>query len=479
MSVSRTDDCLEVSDKTVGNSLVKDVPGIVEAKQNKVRDSSSDLPMKSEHSITEMEVENLDNSSGSLLNVQSSLLGNAKGPGITSDHMSEIPKVNGVTSTTSQPRDHKAEDFNQSSEAASDSHMNKAGQLADDLCLLKSELEGTEGLMALHKSPRARKHGTAFPEEHAKPGGTVSSFRGLSGQRKMVACTGKPFTSTTTLIPKSSTFEQFKSANNRNPFAKSQNIHDCNVNVRKDRALQDEIRDENPRKTVKERPKSVGNPIPKPSNPSRITHDSVSRKSASEAKEIALSASSRSFSPSNATISSGSGESGVQLHHQRATTHMYNRSSASGLSQKCFEKPSQPNCLASAKINQNHVPSVCPPIPSSSPAALSDEEVRAELCFGTDLLKYYANKFSENDVLISLCILSACFVVASRTQQLSKSTSCTAYAQCGHLTSTCNSYSNKPAHEAGIKFLGERSQCGKEIFFSSCICEFVLLLFFN
>ncbi|XP_024023816.1 dentin sialophosphoprotein isoform X2 [Morus notabilis] len=380
MTVGKLDDSFESSDKNVDNSLVKDVPGVaLEVKDNQVQDSYVDTSLKSELPNLEVKKE-LDHSSGSLPNIQSSPQGDAKDPGISLGKMLETSKLNSATISTSQSSDDKAEHLDRSLEAVGNSHMSKADQLSGEPCQLKSELESADGLMALQKTPSEQKKGSGIPEEHSRAGGTMLNSQGLPSQRNMVACSGKSSSMpTTVLTAKSSSSDNVKStdASNHNPVAKPQITSESNANVRKDRCphdVREEDRDDVPRKSVKERPKSILHSAPKPSHPSRISHDPLSKKTTPESKDNVLCVSSKTSSAANTTaVSSGSVEPTGSLHHQKAV-HTHNRTTVSGVPPK-GEKFNQPNIQPSSKINQNHTTSVCPPVLSSLPATLSDEEL--------------------------------------------------------------------------------------------------------
>lgn len=382
IAVGKLDDSLEGSDKNVDNSLVKDVTVIAtEVKDNQVQDNDVDMSLRSERPNFEVKKEELDESSRSLPNIQSSPRIDATDPSISSDKTFETSKLNGEAVSTSQSSDHKAEHLDRNLEAVSNSHMSKTDKLPGDPCQLKSELECTDGLMAFQKSPSELKHGSGLPEEHSRPRGTMLDSQGLPSQQNMVASSGKSSSiPTTALIAKSSTADNVKSTDalNPNPVVKPQIMSESHANVRKDRSshdVRDEDRDDMQRKTVKERPKSISHSAPKPSHPSRISHDPLSKKTTPESKDNVLSASSKTSSATNTTtVTSGSVEPTGSLHHQKAT-HTHNRTSASGVPPQRGEKFSQPNFQPSSKINQNHTPSVCPPVSSSSPATLSDEEL--------------------------------------------------------------------------------------------------------
>lgn len=426
MEIDKLGDSFKGPDRIVVEPPVDDVASsaqdIIEV--NQVQDSSGDKSLKSEQPDFKVKIEYDGNSRG-LLNFQSSSHSDAKDPGIASDHMSENSKLNDATVCSSLSSDHKSQDVDRSLEAVTDSHVDNADDLSSDPCQLKPE-DGPENSMDVQRTSSEPKNGSEIPEEHSKPGGTMLNFPAVPSQGKFITCAGKSSTSSTVMIPKSSTSESFKSADalNPNPVAK-QAMPDCTVSARKDRAsldVGDEAKDEMSRRTVKEHSKSCTNSVPKPLHSSRISHDSVSKQITSEPKDSVLYSSSKTSSAPHTAVTSGSSEPTGSLHHQKAA-HLHNKSSASTMLQR-GEKLNQTSFQPSSKINQNHAPSMCPPAPSSSPATLSDEEVNLEiLIFGYksfrklgDLIYIYIFNFMN---------FAACLTFASRTQQLASSTSCT------------------------------------------------------
>uniref|UniRef100_A0A803PPA8 Zinc finger PHD-type domain-containing protein n=1 Tax=Cannabis sativa TaxID=3483 RepID=A0A803PPA8_CANSA len=354
------DDSPEGSDKNIGQHLAENVPGITpEIKAKQAQDFSGDVLLMSEQPNLEMKEEDRDDKSGSLLNIQSSPCGDLKEPAISSGHMLESSKVSDATISSLHSSDHKLEHLDRSFEAVCDSHTDKGDQLL-----------GETGLLTLQKNASVEKHSSGFPEEYSNPGVAMPNSQGVPSQRKLVACSGKTSSSSTTLlIPKSSTSDNIKSVDlNANPIAKPPMTPDSNGNTRKDR-VRDEDRVDFSRKNLKERPKSLVNTVPKPVHSSRSSHDSISKKVTTESKDSTHCASSKT---SSTPIISASSDPSVSLHYQRAI-HTNSRSSASGMPPK-VEKFNQPPSQSS-KMNQNHVPSVCPPILSSSPSTLSDEEL--------------------------------------------------------------------------------------------------------
>ncbi|KAL5551500.1 hypothetical protein UlMin_001676 [Ulmus minor] len=373
MAVDKLDASLKGSDKNLAKPPVEAVPSTEpEVKGNQVQDLNVDMSLRSENPDFEVKKEVLDESSGSLLNFQSSPHNDVNHPHRSDD------KVNDATVSGSQPIDPKAEDVDRSLNAVCDSHTDKAEHLSGDP-KLKSNFECTEGSIVMQKSFSEPKHGSELPEEPSKPGGTAVSCPSMLNQHKIVASAGKSSSvSSATLIPKSSNSDNVKPSDAPlpNPIAKPRISVDCNVNTRKDCSSldsRDEGRADTPRRTAKEHSKSFVNSVPKPSHSSRIPHDSFSKRTTSESKDIGLSATSKTSLAPNIAATSSCGEPTGLLLHQKAT-HAHYKSSPSGLPQRS-EKMNQTNFPLSSKSNQNHGPSPCPPTVSSSPAALSDEEL--------------------------------------------------------------------------------------------------------
>ncbi|XP_048319764.2 uncharacterized protein LOC107403796 isoform X1 [Ziziphus jujuba] len=376
MEINKLDDSSKGPDRIAVKPPLDDMASIApEVKDNQIQESSGDKSLSSEKLDFEVKTE-CDGNSRPLLNFQSSPYGDAKDPGIASDHMSEISKLNDTTVSSSQSSDHKAQDIDRSLEAVGDSRRDNADELSSNPCQQKQELEGPENSLSVQKSSSEQRHTFEFPEEHSKPGGIISNLPAVPSQRKLGASVGKSSsTSSTILIAKSSTSSKSADALNSNSIAKQQVIPECNVSSRKDHPsydVRDEARDDMPRKIVKEHPKSFTNSAPKPSHSGR-THDSASKQTTSESKDSGPFLSSKTSSAPTTAVTSGSSEPAGSLHHQKGV-HLHNKNSASNTLQKA-EKMNQTSSQPSSKINQNHPSSMCPPAPSSSPATLSDEEL--------------------------------------------------------------------------------------------------------
>lgn len=375
MAIDKLDDSFKDSDRIVGKPPVDDVASSApEIKYNHVQDSNSNTP-KSEQPDFKVKIEDDGNSRG-LFSFQPSSFCNAKDPGMAPAHMSENCKLNGATVSSSQSSDHKSQDVDRCSEAVSDSHVDNAHESSSNPSQFKPEVDGPDNSIEAQKTSSEPKNGSKLAEEHSTPGGTMLNSPAASSQCKLVACAGKSSTSSTVVIPKSSTSEKSADALNPNPVAKQEVVSDCIVGARKDRAssdIRDEARDDMPRRTMKEHSKSFTNTVPKPLHSSRISHDSVSKQTASEAKDSVVCLTSKTPSAPNTAVNSGSSEPTGSLQHQKAVP-LHNKSSASSILQR-GDKVNQTSFQPSSKIHQNHAPSTCPPAPSCSPATLSDEEV--------------------------------------------------------------------------------------------------------
>lgn len=358
-----------------------------EVKDNQIlQDFNGDMSLTSVQPNVKVKTEEDDVNSRVILNSQSSPLGDAKDTGISSDQMSENSKVNDAPLSCSQSSDHiqdaqssdHKQDAERSSEAASDYHIDKCDELSGGPCQLK-RLEDSECSVAVKKIPSEAKHVLGFAEERSRSGATILNSSAQPSQHKMVVSVGKSSSTSSAIMPsKSSTTDDLKPADtlNPNPVTMQRATSDCNVRNKKDRASSDVVKDEEkddlPRNTVKERSKSSENSALKASHSSRISHDSVPKRTASDSKDSVLHSSSKSPSSQNIVPSTASGESAGSLHHQKSV-HAQNKIPASGLPQR-GEKFNQTSFPLSSKMNQSHGPSGHPPA-SNSPAILSDEEV--------------------------------------------------------------------------------------------------------
>ncbi|KAK9926432.1 hypothetical protein M0R45_023664 [Rubus argutus] len=309
-----------------------------------------------------------EDNSESPLNVQSSLHGDAKDLGISSDHVSENSKLNDVS-------DHSLQVADRNSEPVSDSHTDRGDELYGD-CEPKRELEEMEDSITTQKCSSDAKHGLKFSEELSKSGGTIlNSAAAPPGHLKTVSCAGKSSTVPPTILtPKSSPPQNLKSgdAQNPNPFTKQRVTSESKVSIKKERASSadmDQDKDNVPKKIVKEQLRSPTSSALKTSHFSRNAHDSVSKRTTSESKDLLLHSSSKTLSEGDTAVPSGPSEPAGTLPCQKVL-HGQNKSSASS----ALQRGEKLNQTTSSKTTQNHVPPACP-APSSSQAKLSDEEL--------------------------------------------------------------------------------------------------------
>ncbi|KAM5571355.1 hypothetical protein ABKV19_011787 [Rosa sericea] len=310
--------------------------------------------------------EDHEDNSQSPVNVQSSLHGEAKDLGKSSDQVSESSNLNGVIVNIPLSSDHKVQGADRTSEAVTDSHTVRGDELSGD-CQPKRESEDLADSITLQKCASDVKHGLKLSEDISKPGGILNSAA-APGQLKTASSAGKSSTvPSTSLTPKSSTPQNLKSGDvqNPNPFTKQRVTSESKVSIKKDRASSadmDHDKDNMPRKIVKEQLRSPTSSALKTSHFSRNAHDSVSKRTTSESKDSLLHSSSKTFSEGDTAVPSGSSEK---------VLHGQSKSSASS----ALQRGEKLNQTTSSKTSQSHAPPACPPAPSSSQAKLSDEEL--------------------------------------------------------------------------------------------------------
>ncbi|KAM5571356.1 hypothetical protein ABKV19_011787 [Rosa sericea] len=303
--------------------------------------------------------EDHEDNSQSPVNVQSSLHGEAKDLGKSSDQVSESSNLNGVIVNIPLSSDHKVQGADRTSEAVTDSHTVRGDELSGD-CQPKRESEDLADSITLQKCASDVKHGLKLSEDISKPA--------APGQLKTASSAGKSSTvPSTSLTPKSSTPQNLKSGDvqNPNPFTKQRVTSESKVSIKKDRASSadmDHDKDNMPRKIVKEQLRSPTSSALKTSHFSRNAHDSVSKRTTSESKDSLLHSSSKTFSEGDTAVPSGSSEK---------VLHGQSKSSASS----ALQRGEKLNQTTSSKTSQSHAPPACPPAPSSSQAKLSDEEL--------------------------------------------------------------------------------------------------------
>ncbi|KAF7828085.1 uncharacterized protein G2W53_019249 [Senna tora] len=276
-------------------------------------------------------------------------------PNHISDH------VNDTAATNSPSCENKLEDIDRKLEVLVDCHTNNSEELSGDFCHGKQELEESEGTMETQKGFPEIKDGSSYAEQPSKSE-TVCTH-------KMLSCLGKTSLSSSTMNTKIPANDQ-KSEETEipNPPTKHGVMVDCNMHNKKE-SNQNDVRDEVPRKFVRERPKSSLNGNSKVMHSSKSTQNSVSKQVSSDARDSVNCSSKASLAHQTAT-NLGLSESNASSVHQKAL-QAPNKVSSSVPPRG--EKLNQTNFQPSSKVNQNHVPSPSPT--SNSSAMLSDEEL--------------------------------------------------------------------------------------------------------
>ncbi|XP_059662126.1 uncharacterized protein LOC132308141 [Cornus florida] len=369
-------------------SVVRDLTNAVpEVEENKkLQDSKADISSSSLQLTVDVKTEVYVDKSGGVFDVGFSPLTDVmdgtnplvQHPGVSADHLSENGKVIDTAVSSSQSDEHKVQDVERCAEAVSDCQTDKADELSGRLCQLRRQLEDSEDSMLVPKSSSALKNGSRPAEEPSKSGGSMLSLPAPPSQCKVILSVGKSSsTSSTTMISKPSVSDKHRPANapNHNIIIKQRGISDSgNVSNKKDNVSTDIVRDEDgreiPKKIPKEHPKSSVSSVVKASHSPKISHASVFKRTSSESKHP-LPYSSKASSAQNIVVPSGSGDTASSLQTQSAL-HGQNKFTASGLPQR-GEKANQLSSQPSSKLN--NAPPMHPPAPSSSAAALSDEEL--------------------------------------------------------------------------------------------------------
>lgn len=283
-----------------------------------------------------------------------------------SDHKSDV-EVNDAPVPSLPSCENKVGSVDISSEVIPADYINKPNELSGDICPRKQELEGYEGSLETQKVFSEIKDGSDSAKD-------PSRSEALGCPAKVLACVGKSSPTSSTMNSKSLGHHDIKSEDTEtaNPFTKHGAMTDSSVQIKNENCTSNVARDDNPKKSVRERPKSSLNSNSKGLHSSRSVHNSVSKQANSDVRD-SVSVSSKSLIHQTASIS-GSSESNVSLHNQKVQVQNKISSSAP---QK-VEKVNQTNIATSSKLNQGHVPSTNPS-PISNSSMLSDEEVGAGL----------------------------------------------------------------------------------------------------
>ncbi|KAK3018841.1 hypothetical protein RJ639_003469, partial [Escallonia herrerae] len=236
----------------------------------------------------------------------------------------------------------------------------------------------SESTIVVHKSSSELKHGAIRAEEPSHSGSTTLSASARPSQRKLMVSVGKlSSTSSTMMVSKPLVSDNCRTANgqNHNLSSRQREMSDCNASSQKDNASTDVSKDEhgreNPRKIVKELPKSSVNSASKMSHSNKLPHASASKGTLPDPKDPVIHSSSKTSSTQNIAAAPGPSECANGLQNESAL-HVQSKIVASSVPQR-GEKINQSSCQSSSKVN--HAQPMHPPAPSNSPATLSDEEL--------------------------------------------------------------------------------------------------------
>ncbi|MED6187981.1 hypothetical protein PIB30_081624 [Stylosanthes scabra] len=292
-----------------------------------------------------------------LSNVHSSPINDVKENEKTSDQISDIVKVNDSVITNLPSCEKKLGNVARLSVVVTDDHTSKPEELSG-ICNGRQQPAGSEGSIETQKSISETKDGSDS----------------IKDPHKMSACLGKSSASpTSSTINAKSLAHDLKSEDieSPNPFTKQAVMSDGNTHITKESSPSNAVKDEIPRKSVRERPKSSLNASSKGLHSSRSTHNSVSKQLNSDARDSVHTSSSKASLVHQTGSILGSSEPNASLQHQKAS--QVQSKGSSSVPPKA-EKLNQTNINPPNKLNQNHGPSVNPS-PISNSSMLSDEEL--------------------------------------------------------------------------------------------------------
>ncbi|CAN4077459.1 unnamed protein product [Withania somnifera] len=240
------------------------------------------------------------------------------------------------------------------------------------LCQSNQEPKISEVTIGARKSSGQKQ--SSKPAEDAPRSSLAVATSSAPNHRKVVLSIGKSSSGTTkSSAPESRTSSK---AHNHDSNGKPRGMSGINLSNKRESSSMDAVRDEErrerPQKMLKELPKSSVGSASKTLQSTKLSHTSV-KKTVSEAKDSAPNSSAKTSTMRSNPASSRSADSSTSLQSESAS-HIQNKATGTHLTQK-GEKINQPSCQPSSKVNAHlmHPPS------SSSPAALSDEEVEVEL----------------------------------------------------------------------------------------------------
>lgn len=298
------------------------------------------------------------------LNFHSSPISDLKNNEKPSDHTSDIVRVNDAPVPSLPSCENKRGGVDISLEVIPADHTNKPNELSGDFGHRKQEPEGSEGSFETQKGFSETKDGSDAAKDPSKS-------EALGCLPKVPASVGKSSPTTSTMNSKSLGHD-FKSEDTEipNSLTKPGVMADCNIHIKNESCPSNAARDENAKKSAKERPKSSLNSNSKGLHSSRSVPNSVSKQVNSDARDSVHVSSSKSLIHQTASIL-GSIESSASLHHQKV---LPGQNKISSSAPQKVEKHNQTSIHTSSKLNQSHVPSVNPS-PISNSSMLSDEEL--------------------------------------------------------------------------------------------------------
>ncbi|KAJ1404009.1 Zinc finger, PHD-type [Sesbania bispinosa] len=365
LAADNVDDTL-VARSTVSPQTEDHCGSAPELKDNQAsQDLDCNLRPSSAKCKVKVKKEDDDDDFKKLSNFHSSPISDLKNNEKPSDHASDIVKVNDVVVPSLSSRENKMGDVDISSKVVPDDHTNKPDELlSGNFCHGKQEVEGSEGSLETQKGFSETKDGSDSAKDPSK-----SEAPGCP--HKMLACVGKSSPTSSTMNSKSLSHD-FKSEDTEipNSFTKHGLMSDCNIHIKNESCPSDVAKDEIPRKSVRDRPKS-SNSNSKGLHSSRSAQISVSKQVNSDARDSVHCSSSKVSLAHQTASTLGASETNASLHHQKAL-QMQNKVTSS-VPQK-VEKLNQTSTHPSSKLNQSNVPTVNPS-PTSNSSMLSDEEL--------------------------------------------------------------------------------------------------------
>ncbi|XP_009778932.1 uncharacterized protein [Nicotiana sylvestris] len=291
-----------------------------------------------------------------------------KPAGISSGCLSEKAEVNITTVINSEYSDCKLEEDDKKA-TMGDNNITNTDESPSALCQSNQEPKIAEVAVGPRKSS-GHKESSKPAEDAPRSCLPVTNPLPASNHRKVVLSMGKSSTGTT----KSSAPENRTSskAHNHDSNGRPRGMSEIDLSNKRESSSMDSGRDEErrerPKKILKELPKSSVVSTSKTSQSTKLFHAPVKR-TVSEAKDSVLNSSAKTSAVRSNPAGSHSAESSTSLQSESAS-HVHNKATGTHLTQK-GEKINQPSSQPSSKVNTHlmHPPS------SSSPAALSDEEL--------------------------------------------------------------------------------------------------------